>query len=147
MNRDRIPAILPAIRLFMLSRIHSSPDKCTAMISSNHESPFTSLTLPLLPSRLLRVQPSAAATVEDRCCRLPPPPALAAGYMRQPTSNPALASGSIRQNVGLCQATLRRRSWESFSYPVLSSRANYSLNFSLVMWRHSSRGRVTCDQG
>ena len=98
----------------------------------------------MLLVQMLLLQLRIAAAVCRRRLRWP---AVAAGYMRQPTSNPALASGSIRQNVGLCQATLRRRSWENFSYPVLSSRANYSLNFSLAMWWHSSRGRVPCNQG
>ena len=67
---------------------------------SRKESPFASRPLPLGPSRLLRVQQSAAATAEDHRCRLPPQRRQQA--LEQP-------SGAFRRKDGLHQATRGRR--------------------------------------
>ena len=76
-----------------------------------------SVRISLRSRRLLRILSSAAATVEGHCCHLPPPPA---------------------QLLPKCCSPLtfqQRNPWErrNLSYPVLSSRAMYSLNLSLAI--------------
>ena len=80
--------------LFFTRQVHG------IAMHSRKESPFASRPLPLGPSRLLRVQQSAAATAEDHRCRLPPQRRQQA--LEQP-------SGAFRRKDGLHQATRGRR--------------------------------------
>ena len=82
---------------------------------------------PSRPRTLLRVRQAAAAAAEDHHCRLPPPPAQAATQMLQPTRNQA--APSVRKRV----CVTRRQAGGNLSYPVLSSRDMYSLNFWLAI--------------
>ena len=91
------------------------------------DSPLASRPLPVRPRTLLRVRQAAAAAAEDHHCRLPPPPAQAATQMLQPTRNQA--APSVRKRV----CVTRRQAGGNLSYPVLSSRDMYSLNFWLAI--------------
>ena len=144
-----IPVRLPAVRLFMLSAINSSLDKCRG-------SPLLSFSSNLL----LQPGPSPSAPAGSpgsNCwtghrqlrithCRLLPPPAQATTQMRKRMSNPAASSvgervsaSDVRQDKTCC---IPACALSPFTFWISS----WQSCWSACAWCPSSRSRVPSDQ-
>ena len=152
---SNIPAPVPAVLLFMLSWIHSSPDKCMAAIAVQLKSLFASLPLSYAPAGSSGSNSWWQQQLKITAAACLPPPAQAATKMLQPTSNPAI---SLRRKVSLRHPsesesasgnaseddTCSIQSWAYEPFICWISRWQYSQ--APCSWCSSSSSRVPCGQ-